>query len=170
MTQFKRHSQENKKDLRLVEEMEAIWSSKKHVYKNYRRMDVNGTTMQRLVNPVIHDMYHFIVDSVKELYSKLPNQEDRVMIELNLKSCPNDAAGLYCIATNSFFFHLECDVQTNFKIEYQFHQCPFEKEIQTLINKFCVRSYSTEVMKQPDYPAFFKRCLQVQPERFVRIL
>ena len=170
MTEFKKHSQENNKDIRLVEEMEKMWSTPKHVSKNYMKMKVNSTTMQNKVNPAIHDMYHIIIESVKELFSRLPNKEDRVIIELNLMGCPVEVSGLYCIATPSFFFHLECDVWTNYKIEYQFCQCPFEKEIQALIDKFSVRSYSTEIMKQPDYPAFFKRCLQVQPERFIKVL
>jgi len=170
MTEFNKHSQESNKDQRLLAEMEAMWSSTKTVSKNYKKMHVNASDTQKKINPVIHDMYHFVVESVKELYSKLPNKEDRVMIELNLKACPLDVSGLYCVLTPHFYFHLECDVMTNFKIEYQFFQCPFEKEIQALIDKYSIRSYSTEIVKREDYPSFFERCLQVNPERFIRVL
>ncbi|CAM4306872.1 hypothetical protein SAMN06265348_110262 [Pedobacter westerhofensis] len=170
MQQFKKHSQENNKDQTVVAELEAMWNTTKHVSKNYKKMLHNSTTTQKKVNPMIHDMYHMAVESVKELYSKLPNQDDRVIIELNLKACPLDVEGLYCIATPHFFFHLECDVYTNYKIEYQFCNCPFEKEIQAMIDKFALRSYSTEVMRQPDYPSFFNRALRNQPERFIRVL
>lgn len=170
MQQFSKHKQENNKDQKVVAELEAKWNSTKQVSKNYKKMQYNSTTMQKKVNPVIHDMYHMVVESIKELYSKLSNQEDRVVIELNLKTCPFEVEGLYCIATKSFFFYLECDVMTNYKIEHQFCNCPFEKEIQTMIDKFALRSYSTEIMKQPDYPSFFNSALRNQPERFIRVL
>ena len=166
---FKIHPQENNKDQRLVDELHAIWNSKKRVFKNYQR-GANSTDTQKKINPFINDMYYIIVKKVKELYSTLPAKEDRVMIELNLQSHPGDVSGLYCICTSTFFFHLECDVMSNYKIEYQLHECPFEEEILALMKKYSVRSYSTEIMKQPDYPAFFQRALRAQPDHFIHLL
>jgi hypothetical protein len=104
------------------------------------------------------------------LYSTLPNAEDRIIILLNNRLDPTDCQGLFTLITPTFFFYLECDILNNYRVEYLFHDCPVEAEIQQLINQFCMRSYSTEVVKQPDYPMFFRTCLSVQPPRFIHQL
>ncbi|WP_157766498.1 hypothetical protein [Pedobacter ginsengisoli] len=160
----------NHKNLEALKQIEARLSSTKRVYKNSIRAKLNGTTSQKAMNPVISGFYHVIVNKVKELYSKLPNKEDRVIIELNNELDPTDSHGLFTLITPTFFFYLECSITNQYRIEYQFHNCPVEEEIQQLINAFSMRSYSTEVVNQPDYPAFFQRCLQVQPDRFIHQL
>lgn len=158
------------KDLAAQREIEDRLANGKRVSKNHIRAKLFGTDTQRAVNPTIFEMYSVIVNKVKELYSKLPNAEDRIIILLNNQLDPTDCQGLFTLIAPTFFFYLECDILSNYRIEYMFDQCPVEAEIHQLINQFSMRSYSTEVVKQADYPSFFRRCLQVNPDRFIHQL
>ncbi|ATP58938.1 hypothetical protein CPT03_21935 [Pedobacter ginsengisoli] len=164
------HNQPIHKNLEAQQEIEERLRSTKKVYKNSTRAKLKGTTTQKAMNPVIANMYHIIKKKVKELYSSLPNKEDRIIIELNNELDPTDTHGLFTLMTPTFFFYLECSITNQYRIEYLFHQCPVEEEIQQLINDFSMRSYSTEVVNQKDYPAFFRRCLSVRPSRFIHQL
>lgn len=167
---FNKHLQENNKNLKVLQEMEDRWKRRKAVYKNHQRASKYGSITQKKVNPCISYMFQIVVKRVKEMYCKLPNKADRVMIELPLKDSPSEPSALYCIITSTSYLYIECDYLNNYKVEYQFHRCPFEEEIQQLINKMALRAYSTEIMNQPDYPTFFTNCLRVQPERFITLL
>jgi len=164
------HNRQIQKNLEAQKQIEARLSSTRRVYKNATRAALHGTSSQKSINPAIAGMFHTIVKKAKELYSKLPNKEDRVIILLNNELDPTDSHGLYTLITPSFFFYLECDILSNYRIEYQFDQCPVEAEIQQLINQFAMKSFSTEVVKQADYATFFRTCLQVQPDRFIHQL
>ncbi|MCX2451113.1 hypothetical protein OQX61_07495 [Pedobacter sp. PLR] len=162
-----RQNKENNTNLQSQQEIERRLRSGKRVYKNHQRAKLNSTDSQQSLNPAIENMYHVIVRKIKELYSQLPNKEDKVMIEFNNADDPTDSHGLFTVMTPTFFFYLECDIKNNYRIEYLFHNCPLETEIMQLINKYSMASYSTEVVNQPDYPTFFRNCLQVQPSRFI---
>lgn len=163
------HTHQIIKDIAAQQEIEERLNSKK-VYKNHQRAKLNGTTSQKEMNSVIEEIYRVILKKVKELYCKLPNEEDRIIIQLNNKLDPTDSHGLFTLMTPTFFFYLECDIVNNYRIEYLFYQCPFETEIEQLIKQYLVHSHSTEIVKQPDYPTFFRNCLSVQPDRFVHVL
>ncbi|MBB5437942.1 hypothetical protein HDC92_001616 [Pedobacter sp. AK017] len=150
-----------------LEQIEARLASTKSIYKNHQRAKQYGTTSQKTMNPVIADMYHVIVKLVKQLYSSLPDKDERIVIEINNEVDPTDSHGLFTLMTPSFFFYLECSITNQYRIEYLYHHCEFEREINALINKFAVRSYSTEVVKNPDYQTFFRNCLACQPDRFI---
>lgn len=158
------------KNLAAQQEIEARLASTKTIYKNHQRAKQYGTTSQKSMNPAIEGIYHAILKKVKELYKGLPNKEDRIIIELNNAQDPTDSHGLFTLMTPSFFFYLECSITNQYRIEYLFDSCPVEDDIQALISKFAVRSYSTEVVKQPDYPTFFRRALSCQPDRFIHHL
>ncbi|TKC57685.1 hypothetical protein FBD94_20650 [Pedobacter hiemivivus] len=155
------------KDKAALEQIETRLSSTKSIYKNKTRAAQYGSNAQQSFNPVIQGMYFAILKKTKELYKGLPSKEDRIIIELNNEQDPTDSHGLYTLITPSFFFYLECSITNQYRIEYQFDHCPFEEEIKTLIDRFAMRSYSTEAVKQPDYPTFFRNCLACQPDRFI---
>ncbi|MEE1945064.1 hypothetical protein VRU48_08095 [Pedobacter sp. KR3-3] len=167
---FIKHKQENNKNLASLNEIEERLKSQKPKYKNYQRAKTHGSKNQTDTNSAIEFFYHSLVEKVKELHATLPNKEDRVVILLDLTKDPVNLSGIHCLVTPSFFVHLECDYYNNYKVEYQFFKCQFEGQIQELINKLSLRSYSTQITTQPEYPAFFKRCLQVNPERFIHLL
>ena len=158
------------KNLAAQQEIEARLSSAKTIYKNHQRAKQYGTKAQQAFNPVIQGMYNAILKKVKELHKGLPNKDDRIIIELNNEQDPTDSHGLFTLLTPSFFFYLECDIKNNYRIEYLFRDCPVEQEIQKLIDRFAMRSYSTEVVKNSDYPTFFRNCLACQPSRFIHQL
>jgi hypothetical protein len=167
---FKKHSQENNKNLPALNEIEARLKSTKKIFKNHQRAKAKGTTNQKQMNPCIEQMYRMLVDKVKILCCSLPDKSDRVMIELDQQADPFDTSGIYCIMTPSIYLYLECDIKSNYRIEYHFHNCPIEKQVQEWINKLAIRAYSTDVVNQQDYPAFFNEVLRCQPERFIHLL
>lgn len=161
---------ENKKDFVSLKQIEERLSSTKRVYKNTTRANKYGTDTQRGINPSIEFNYHSAVKRIKELFTILPNKCDRVMVILDQKQEPLNASDLYCIVTSTFFFHIQCDVLNNYKVEYLFYRCPLEEQIMKIIGEELLKSYSTEKVQQDDFPAFFKRVLSVQPERFIHLL
>jgi len=167
--QFTKHPQEFNKDHKAVQEVEERWNSHKKYYKNTTRAR-KGTTTQKMVNPSIAKMYKVILTKVKKLFAASHYKIDRVVIELPLEGNPLDNSGIHCFITASFYFYLECDVRSNFRIEYLFHNCEHQQEIELLIHQFGMKAYSTEVVKLPDYPTFFQNCLKRNPERFITLL
>lgn len=111
-----------------------------------------------------------LISQVKDLYSKLPNSDDRIVVEMNRAQEPNNPISIYCFMTQHFYFYLECDMMLRYRVEYQLFNCPFEQEILKAMKQTILRSHSTEIMKMPNYPAFFKEVLRVQPEKFKRVL
>jgi hypothetical protein len=168
--EFNKHKMENRKNLASLNEIEARLASTKQPFNNFRRAKRYASKQQQDKNFAIEHFYHSLVKKVKELYATLPNKEDRVVILLDRTKDPANHSGVHCFLTPSFFIHLECDIYNNYKVEYQFCNCPFQQEIEKLLNGLLLSSFSTQITMQPDYPAFFRRCLAVNPERFIHLL
>jgi hypothetical protein len=145
-------------------------SAYKQVSKNHIKAARFAGTTQKQINQAIDDSYHTLIDHVKELYSTLPNSDDRIVVEMNRAQEPNNPISIYCFMTSHFYFYLECDMMLRYRVEYQLFNCPFEQEILKAMKQTILRSYSTEIMKMPNYEAFFKEVLRVQPNRFKRVL
>ncbi|MEE1884366.1 hypothetical protein [Pedobacter flavus] len=167
---YQKHSEEQNKRSDQVQVNENQWASKVKRFKNHQRAEIKGTTTIKRNNKVVESMYHVILNKVKILYSTLPNKSDRVIVELNLKAHPLNVVDMHCLLTPHFLFHLEADILGNYKIEYHFHNCPFESEIKTLMKKCCINPFSSQRMNIADYNAYFKEVLRVQPEKFIHLL
>jgi len=145
-------------------------SAYKQVSKNHIKAARFAGTRQKEINLAIDSSYHTLISQVKELYSTLPNIDDRIIVEMNRAQEPNNPISIYCFMTTHFYFYLECDMMLRYRVEYQLFNNPFEQEILKAMRQTILRSYSTEIMKMPNYPAFFKEVLRVQPEKFKRVL
>lgn len=170
MNGFKKHIMETRKNLVSLNEIEERYRTVKPKYKNHMRASRLGSDKQKGMNEAIEFFYHSLVNEAKLLFATLPNKEDKVMVILDLKHDPVNLSGIHAIITSTLYVQLECDYYNNYRIEYQFYRCPFEKRIQELINRLTLRSFSTQITTQPDYPAFFRRVLACQPENFIHLL
>lgn len=170
MKEFNRHPMENNKNTASLNEIETRYRTVKPRYRNDQRARKHCEPKETHLNEAIAFFYHTLVAKCKEMFSTLPNKEDRVMLMLDLTKDPVNSSGIHCIATSTFFIHLECDAYHKYRVEYQFYRCPFEKQIQEQINRLTLRSFSTQIATQADYPAFFRRVLACQPERFIHLL
>jgi len=149
---------------------DLITSPTKSVYKHHQKAAKFASVNQKKINLAINDTYHFLIELVKELYSTLPNESDRIIVELNRAQEPLNPICMYTFLTPHFYFYLECSIVFQYRVEYQFDQCPFEQEIMHRLKTTILRDYSIEIMKMPNYREFFNEVLRVQPERFKRIL
>jgi hypothetical protein len=145
-------------------------SAYKQVSKNHIKAARFAGTTQKSINTAIDQSYHTLIEHVKKLYSKLPNVDDRIVVEMNRAQEPNNPISIYCFMTPHFYFYLECDVMLRYRVEYQLFNCPYEKEITKAMKQTILRSYSTEIMKMPNYQTFFKEVLRVQPDKFKRVV
>jgi hypothetical protein len=168
-SEFIKHKMENQKDLKTLSIIEEHYQGKP-AYSNYQRATSHGSSIQKKLNPRIEEGYHRMLKKVKELFATLPNKEDRVIVELNLKAMPSDSFGLYSVLTSTFYFSMECDIYNNFRIEYLFHNCKFEKELRTWMIGYSINNHSFQNVRVDDYEDYFNRVLQVQPERFISLL
>jgi len=148
---------------------EEQWSSKHFVYKNHLRASKRGSEYQKLINPLTERAYHRLVQKVKEMHQILTIEDDRLCIEIDFKKHPIHSESMHCIQTKYVYITLECTIGGDYRIQYLLYNCSFEEEIITLIEKLALKHCSTRIYK-PDYRSFFKRCLQVQPNRFISIL
>jgi hypothetical protein len=142
----------------------------KRVGKNYIKAEKFASPSQKRTNEAVEGSYHALIDHVKKLYAALPNESDRVIVEMNRSEEPLNPISIYCFLTRHFYFYLECDITFHYRIEYQMQDCPFEKEILQGLQETIMRSHSTEVMKMSNYSEFFNEVLRVQPNKFKRVL
>lgn len=170
MDAFNKHIMENRKNLTLLNEIEARLASTRRAFTNYHKAKRYNSKKERELNQAIESFYHTLIKKVKELYSTLPNKADRVIILLDRTNDIGTYSGVHCFLTPHFFVHLECDIYFKYKVEYQFCLCPFQPEIEKLLASLLLTSFSTQITSQPDYPAFFRRVLACQPERFIHVL
>ena len=168
--QFRKHPQENNKDLNALQQMEAYLNATRRVPKNASTAKRYGTTSQKAMNPMVSDMYHILIDNVKILFKELPNKVDRVIIELDNEKHPLDSHGIFSFISSTFYIYLECDFYNQYRVEYLFHKRPLEQKIRQLMVKLCLHSHSTEAVFSKDYTQFFTDCLRVQPERHIHLL
>ena len=140
------------------------------VYKHHQKAAKFASPNQKRINLAVHDTYHLLIELIKELYSTLPNESDRIIVEMNRAQEPTNPICMYSFLTSHFYFYLECSITFQYRVEYQFHKCPFEQEIMHRLKTTILRSHSTEIMKMPDYQHFFAEVLKHQPDRFKRIL
>ncbi|WP_316832794.1 hypothetical protein [Pedobacter aquatilis] len=149
-----------------VEWNEKQWVQTTRKYKNLTRAKRYASAEQKKLNPLRESMYFILVNKVKLMYQTLPNNSDRVVVEIPLKKHPIDTIGIHSFISRYFYFQLECDVTNNYIILYKFHNCPFEEDIYKLMKRLSLKKFSKEANIQ-DYPSYYKRVLQVQPERFI---
>lgn len=123
--------------------------------------------MQKMVNNNIELGYHRILRSAKQrLASHL-----QPVFERDQKQDDRDSAtALHSFISNSFYFHLECDFQYDYRVTYAFCHCPYEQEIRELLSKYPFDARAKEVVLKPDFNTFYKAVLAYQHKRYQYVL
>ncbi|WP_374950244.1 hypothetical protein [Mucilaginibacter sp.] len=110
--------------------------------------------------------YELILGKVKELYK----YSCELCYERDYKHDNENPFTVYSFLTSTFYWNIDCGLNFNITLEYQFWFCPFEQEIRDLFLHFNASIYVTEVSKQPTLPAFYKAVLAYQKPQYIKYL
>lgn len=168
--QFILHPQETNKLPDQVRINEEQWASKRSVYKNHHRAAKRATQTQRTHNPLTERMFHILVKHVKQHAQQQPIKSNRVCIEINFKPHPLNVEVLHCIQTAQCYFALKCNTWNDYKIEYHYCNCTFEMELTKLIKTLTLTACMEPFKVATSYTNYHNRSLQVQPNRFIKLL
>jgi hypothetical protein len=86
------------------------------------------------------------------------------------RSSTENAQTMHAFMSSSFYFYLECDPLFHYKVEFAFHNCPYEQQIRTLISKFQVDAEVTERIFKEGFTIYFKQVLAFQDSKFTYML
>ncbi|WP_316814049.1 hypothetical protein [Pedobacter heparinus] len=122
------------------------------------------------VNENIEYQYFKVIDKIKQLYAKLPNESDRLIYQKDHTKEKISPCAVYTLITPHCFIYLEVDVLLRYRVEYQLHNCPVEQEILLLLKPLIANSYATEKARHPNFTEFFNKVKEVQPEHMFQQL
>jgi hypothetical protein len=120
---------------------------------------------KKMRNEIVDMVYVRFLKSIKELYSQLPNESERLIYERNRKFDRSCCESMWNFTTPTFRMNLSCDPLSQYWIDYDFNNCPFEEEIMALFNDCGLIRYMTR-LKSPDYPEYFNNLLESYPGNF----
>ena len=124
-------------------------------------------------NAIIELTYHEIVKLAKTLYSRLQSTSERTAFEKNYKNDNSESSlAMHSFLTSSCYLHLECSFDYRYRIQYDFYNCPFEKE---LMDQIQLREQNTpgsckHWQTKPNCKEFFNRVIRVQNAQFIQVL
>ncbi|WP_316818861.1 hypothetical protein [Pedobacter nyackensis] len=136
---------------------------------NYVKAKKRDNPMQK-VNENIEYQYFKVIERIKKLYATLPNESDRLVYQKDHTKEKISPCGVYTFITSHCFLYFEVDVLLRYRVEYQLHNCPVEKEVLLLLKPLIANSYASEKVRHPDFAEFFKRVKEVQPEHLFQQL
>jgi hypothetical protein len=142
----------------------------KRATKTYEQAIKYGSKQQIRINEAVECSYHSLIGKIKRLYATLPNPNERICIEIDMKQQALSPQAIRSFLTPHFYFFIECDVELRYRVEYLLHNCPFEKEIMEWLQTTILRSFHTEVVRIDDYPSYFEESLRVQPKSNIHLL
>ena len=153
----------------LEDEPKSIISATPKRCQKYYLLAKKFGPQQMQNNKSTEGLYHQIIKQVKKLYADLPNETDRTVFEMNRKADATSVTGMHDFLTPSFYWNLECDVWGKYWIYYAFNNCPFERQITDLIDKWCLMSYS-KVKELENFSLYYRTVMACQPKEFIFIL
>jgi len=83
------------------------------------------------------------------------------------KDNSESALAMHAYLTNSFYFYLECDYHCSYQVEFAFHNCPYKKEIRSLLHGFPCGIHAKEVQLEPDFAMFYLNVLKAQDKKYI---
>lgn len=133
--------------------------------KRWVAAQTKGPFKQKLMqNNSIESAYHRVIAIVK---SALAGQSI-TYYDRDLKK--DKSQGLYVMhsfITNSFYWRLECDLCCDYRIEYAFHNCPYEVDIRKLMRAYPL-DRATRLKQFPtDLPTFYASVMRLQHKQFI---
>lgn len=144
--------------------MAKRWKLAQLKYKRGYTSDLNYGT---------EDIYHQILTLAKTLYSQLPEAlTNPVFLKDYKEDNTENALMMHCFITHNFYWELECSFAYFYRINYDFHNCPFEQEIMDAINRNepYLPNCFVRTPKKPNCQELHRRVLQVQDKEHIYLL
>jgi len=124
-------------------------------------------------NSIIEFTYHEILKLAKTLYSQLQSTSERTLYEKNFKNDNSESClAMHTFLTSSCYLHLECSFDFKYRIQYDFFNCPFEKELmqQIQLREDYSPGYCKHKQLKPNCEEFFNRVIKVQDKEHIYLL
>ena len=123
-------------------------------------------------NQLVETYYKEILELVKRLYPKLTYHYSKTVFEKDYRQDNSENCfSMHWFLTPCFYWHLECDFAYNYRIDYDFDNCPFEAEITVLIDKRFNQIPNCDRKKlKPSLKCYYQSVLEVQDSKFIHQL
>ena len=158
------------KEISEITENPITTTSTRKVYPISKRWKVvkNSTHPNRMKDHIATRMiqYELVLGKVKELYK----DSGEHCYERDFKHDNENPFTIYSFLLSNFYWNIDCDLNFNITLEYQFWFCPFEQEIREIFLHFDVAHHVVEVDKKPSLPAFHKAVLAYQKPQYIKYL
>lgn len=124
-------------------------------------------------NSLVELTYHEIVKLAKSLCSQLESTSERTAFEKDYRNDNSESSlAMHSFLTRSCYLHLECSFDYLYRIQYDFYNCPFEKELMEQIE---LREHYTpgsfkHWQTKPNCKEFFDRVIKIQEAKFIHVL
>jgi hypothetical protein len=122
---------------------------------------------QRLQNDAVEFDYHRILDVVKRLYLK----HGEVYFDRDYKHDKTEnCLAMHSFMTPTFYWYLECDFCYDFRVEYDFCNCPFESSILAMLKPYPMDRASKRIQLKPDFNTYYNGVVKVQDAKYIHSL
>lgn len=122
---------------------------------------------QRMQNSATEAAYLRVLDFVKAHH--LPS--NGVFFERDYRRDKSENCfAMHSFITGSFYWYLECDFTYNYRVEYDFRNCPFEAEIIAMLKPYPLDRTASKINLQPDFATFVLNVLHRQDEAYLHSL
>ncbi len=140
------------------------WKLAQLKYKSGYTSDLNYGT---------EHVYHQILTLAKTLYSQLPEGLTNPVFNKDYKEDNGEnALMMHCFITDNFYWELECSFAYFYRINYDFYNCPFEREIMNAIerNEPYLPNCFVRTPQKPNCLELHRRVIQVQDHEHIYLL
>ena len=140
--------------------------------KRWKTALIKQKGMNKDINKLVEAYYKDVLAFVKPLISTLPDTYSRTVFERDYREDSSENSfAMHSFITPSFFWYLECDYAYRYRVEYDFHNCPFEEQIRNKLSGMYTLLERTEQRHlQPNCEEFLKRVFKVQDEKYRLVL
>ena len=122
---------------------------------------------QRQQNLAVEAAYHKVLNKVKEQFLK-PKE---IYFERDYRHDKTENfLAMHSFITTSFYWYLECDLCYNYRVEYDFGDCPFEFEILAMLKGYPLDRQTTRRYLLPDFGTFVLDLLDAQDSQYFHSL
>ncbi len=124
-------------------------------------------------NSIVEFTYNNVLKLAKRLYSQLESTSERTVFEKDHRyDSSENSLAMHTLLTPNFYWHLECSFDYLYRIEYDFHKCPFEEQFteQIHIREHYMPGSTKHWHTRPDCKGFFNRVVQVQDAQYIHVL
>jgi len=155
------------KELKIIEQHYPVPKSLQRTKRWVIAQSRNNFEGQRQQNTATEVAYNRIMEFVKA--NHLPN--NKVYFERDYRRDKSENYfAMHSFITSSFYWYLECDLNYDYKVEYDFSNCPFEDDILDMLKPYPLDRTASKITLMPDFKTFVLNTLHVQDEIYLHSL